>query len=142
MTKNFIAYLTIVFMAATLAGCAGTLAGYQPQSSEQAAVKDVLTAWQTTWNNQDVEGNLALYDDEASIMYGSERKLASKQEYVEILPERMKAHPTMKLPEPEIDVQGDKATARFGTDSIPFHNELVFKLTKEAGQWLISSWRY
>jgi len=134
--------MAVLLLGVLLTGCAGKLADYQPENADQQAIKELLAEWQSTWNQGDVQGNLDLYDEEASIMYGSERKIAKKDEYRDILPKRMEAHPKMKLTEPEIEVQGDTATASFGTDAIPFHNELRFSLVKKEGRWLISSWKY
>lgn len=84
-------------------GCAGNLSTYEAKDPEEAMIKDLLVKWQTTYNNGDVPGNLSVWHADARIMHGMERRLATKKEYVDILPERMKANPKVKLDDPESD---------------------------------------
>ena len=129
-----------------LVGCVTTLQGYKPRNSNEGAIKALLVRWETTWNSHDVNGNLALWNDRAKIMYGLDRKLATKQEYANILPERIKAHPTIKLGSPRIRVSGNKADVSLdmslgdwkGAYKVP----TTFHLVRENGGWSIISWEY
>jgi hypothetical protein len=123
-------------------GCAGTLVTYEPKSPEEIAIKDLLLKWEKSYNSGDVAGNLSTWNDKAQIMYGTDRKLATKKEYIEILPERMKANPMINLGSPDIKLSGQKAevktTMSSGRGTIP----ATFYLEKENNIWSIMSWRY
>jgi hypothetical protein len=131
-----------ILMIFPLIGCAGTLATYEPKNPEETAIKNLLLKWEKTYNSGDVTGNLSTWNDKAQIMYGTDRKLATKKEYIKILPERMKAIPIVNLGTPNINVSGDKAevktTLSAGRGTIP----ATFHLVKENNLWSILTWDY
>ena len=81
-------------------------------------------------------------------MYGKDRKIASKKEYANILPERMAAHPTINLGAPKIKIIGDKADwtrnncvmVTFSMDK--YQAPTTFYLVRKSGKWFIMSWEY
>jgi ketosteroid isomerase-like protein len=89
--------------------CAPTLKEYQPKSPEEEQIKTLLVDWQDSWNNKDQARVLALLHDDAKLMYGGERTVASKQEYAQLLPDRIKRNPTITLHAPKIRLGGDNA---------------------------------
>jgi len=103
MQEKIIKITLISFLLMFLIGCVATLKDYKPTSFTEEAIKTLLLKWETTWNKRDVQGNLALWHDSAKIMYGygTDRKIASKKEYADILPKRMAAHHTIKLGAPQ-----------------------------------------
>jgi hypothetical protein len=131
-----------LIMFVVFSGCVTTLQSYQPKNPEEMAIKELLLRWESTYNNHDVAGNLATWNDKAQIMYGPERKIASKKEYPNFLPERMKAVPSLKLGAPDIKVAGDKcevsSTISVGNTSVP----ATFHLIKENNLWSIMGWKY
>ena len=40
-----------------LAGCVASLKRYKPKSPDEAAIKELLIKWESSWNNNDVKGN-------------------------------------------------------------------------------------
>jgi len=135
-----------LFLLILLFGCVATLKDYKPKykpkSSTEEAIKMLLLKLEATLNNKDEQGNLALWHDNAKVMYGRDRKIASKKEYVKILPERMKAHFSYKLGAPKINIKGDKSyvNVTFNIDGnyVPFFIYLV----RENNKWLMMSWEY
>jgi hypothetical protein len=125
-----------------LIGCVTTIQTYEPKTPDELPIKELLINWETTWNSHDVNGNLVLYNDKARIMYGKDRKIATKAEYVEILPERMKAHPSIKLGTPRIEVSGDKADVWVSMSMGSFKSQTTFHLAMENSTWSIMSWKY
>lgn len=47
-----------------------SLKDYEAKSPDEKAIMSMLIKTEQTWNNGDVEGNLALLHDDAKIMYG------------------------------------------------------------------------
>ena len=89
--------LWVIFLILFSNGCSGTLATYEPKNTEKTAIKNLLLKWEKTYNSGDVTGNLSTWNDNAQIMHGTDRKLATKNQYIEILPERMRANPSVNL---------------------------------------------
>ena len=123
-------------------GCAGTLATYQPKNPEETAIKSLLLKWEKTYNSGDVTGNLSTWNDKAQIMHGTDRKLATKNQYIEILPERMKANPSVNLGTPDIKIAGDKAEVKTTLSSSRGSLPATFNLIKENNLWTIINWKY
>ncbi|GAF94344.1 unnamed protein product [marine sediment metagenome] len=80
MQKRFITIsFTFIFcLSFFFVGCIATLKDYKPKSSEEKTIKIIMLKWETTWNNHDEQGYLALWHDNAKIMYGMDRNVASK----------------------------------------------------------------
>ncbi|MEJ5357777.1 MAG: hypothetical protein WHT06_03820 [Desulfobacterales bacterium] len=135
-------FLCLILMIFNFMGCAGTLVTYEPKSQEEIAIKDLLLKWEKSYNSGDVAGNLSTWNDKAQIMYGTERKLATKKEYIEILPERMKANPIVNLGSPEIKLSGQKAEVKTTLSSSRGTIPATFYLEKENNIWSIMSWKY
>lgn len=136
------AFPCLILMVLNFIGCAGTLATYEPKSPEEIAIKDLLLKWERSYNSGDVAGNLSTWNDQARIMYGPDRKLATKKEYIEILPERMKAYPIINLGSPRIELAGQKAEVKTTISSSRGTIPATFYLEKENNIWSIMSWRY
>lgn len=128
-----------------LSGCATTPQSDQPKGlkdPEEVGTKELLLKWEATWNTHDVKGHLALWNDKAQIMYGRDRQIASKKEYLQILPERMKANPRIKVGDPDIRVSGNKAEVRVTLLIGNTQTATTFYFIKENGVWSITSWKY
>lgn len=142
MKRLFVALCLPFISLAIFIGCATTPENYKPQTPDEAAIRDLLIKWESTWNIHDVQGHLAIWDENAKIMYGRDRKIASKVEYVQILPERMKALPIINLESPKIKVTGSKADAtvymKIGNSGQP----VAYHLAKKNNIWSIVSWDY
>lgn len=136
MQKKFITITLISFLSMLLIGCA-TLKDYKPKSSKEKAIKIVLLKYESTWNNHDEQGFLALWHDNGKIMTGRDHKLVSKKEYVKIIPERMATYPKFNLGAPKMSIMGDKANVKV-TILIGGHGFLhTFRLVNENNKWLI-----
>ncbi len=134
----FLLFVTFII----LTGCVTTLESYKPQNPDEAAIKNLLLKWESTWNSHDVQGHLALWNENANIMYGKDRKIASKKEYVNILPERMKAVPKIKLGPPKIKTSDNKADATVDMKMGSYQAPTTYHLVKEGESWSIMSWDY
>lgn len=142
MQKRFTIITLISFLSILVIGCVATLNDYRPKSSDEEAIKMLLVKWESTWNNHNEQGNLGLWHDSAKIMYGKDRMIASKKEYVNILPERMAAHPTIKLGAPKMNIIGDKADVKVTLSIGQYQTPTTFYLVREKSKWLIMSWKY
>jgi hypothetical protein len=140
--KEFIMISSVLIILIALNGCVTTLQSYQPKGPEEIAIKELLMKWENTFNNHDAPGNLALWNDNARIMYGRERQIASKKEYNSILPERMKSVPSIKVGSPDIKVSGSTAEVKVTLTAGNNLTATTFDLIKENGLWSILSWKY
>ena len=140
--KQLFMFLFLLIILVAFSGCATSLQSYQPKSSEEVRIKELLLKWENTYNNHDVAGNLATWNDKAQMMYGSERKIASKKEYANILPERMKAIPSLNLGTPDIKISGDKAQVSTVLSVRGTQTPAVINLIKENDTWSIMSFKY
>jgi hypothetical protein len=134
--------LCLIMMIIYFNGCAGNLATYEPKNPEETAIKNLLLKWEKTYNSGDVTGNLSTWNDNAQIMYGTDRKLTTKKDYIGILPERMKAIPSLNLGSPDIKISGDKAEVKAALSGSRGTVPATFNLIKENNLWSIMSWKY
>jgi hypothetical protein len=140
--KRFYVSGLIVLVVFFLSGCVSTLKSYHPKNADEAQIKDLLAQWEHTWNNSDVPGHLALWNDNAKIMYGKARQIATKKEYAAILPERMRANPSISLGPPTIKIIGNKADVHVNMSIGSYQSPVTYHLIKENGNWSILSWNY
>jgi len=142
MKKRMVS-ISLSFLAALIfAGCVTTLQSYKPKTPEEASIKGLLVKWESTWNTHDVNGHLALWNVKAQIMYGKDRKIATKNEYSKILPERMNANPSIKLGAPKIKGSGHKADVSVNMSIGSYQSPTTFHLLMENDNWSIISWEY
>ena len=141
--KKRMVFISLSCLAALIfAGCVTTLQSYKPKTPDKASIKELLVKWESTWNTHDVSGHLALWNVKAQIMYGKDRKIATKDEYSRILPERMNANPNIKLGAPKIKVSGHKADVSINMSIGSYQSPTTFHLVMENGNWSIISWEY
>jgi hypothetical protein len=142
MKKAFTFIAIACFTLSFSVGCGTTLRDYQPKTPEEIAIKELLIAWETSWADHNIEKNLALWNDKAQIMTGQERRIVSKTEYAEILPERMKTYPNLKIRSPQIKVAGNKAEVKVNIKVGGYKSSETWHLVKENDVWSIMSWEY
>ena len=142
MKKKMVFIFLFCITALILTGCVTTLQNYKPKTPEEASIKELLVKWESTWNTHDVNGHLALWNAKAQIMYGKDRKIATKDEYSKILPERMNAHPNIKLRAPKIKISDNKADATVDMNMDSYQAPITYHLVKEDESWSIMSWDY
>ena len=123
-------------------GCVTTLKDYKPKSSAEEPIKIILVIYENEWNKHNQAGVLALFHDRANIMYGLERHIASKKEFVDILPERIAANPAIELSAPKINIKGDKAIAKVNLSTRGHQIQMIFNMVRENSKWFIMSLKY
>ena len=131
-----------MFAFAALAGMAMGQGATAKQPEEQ--VKEFISRWEKLWNEDNPKEMMEMYHPEAKIMYGwgRERGMASKKEYEGILPQRIKANPSINLTITKIDVQGEKAKAAVDMKVRGRVTPSTFELIKESDKWLIMGFSY
>jgi hypothetical protein len=142
MKNRIFVVLMLSFSLIAFSSCVTTLQSHKPKSPDEAAVKEILIKWESTWNSQDVQGNLSLWNHASKIKYGKDRKVASKNEYSKILPERMNAVPSIKLGVPKIKLSGNKANAIVNMSMGSYQAPTTYHLVKENNIWSIIGWDY
>jgi hypothetical protein len=136
--------ISVLFISLLLAavGCATSLKEYQAKSPDEEAIKGALLRWETSWNKGDPAGVLSVISEDAQIMYGSDKAVASKQDYAGIIPERMKANPTVTVGLPKIKLAGEKAVAATSLSTRGRSMPVTFEFAKMSGQWLVTRFAY
>ena len=142
MQKKFITITFMFCLSVFFIGCVTTLKDYKPKSSAEEPIKVVLVMYENEWNKHNEAGILALFHDRAKVMYGRERHIASKKEYVDILPERIAANPAIELSAPKINIKGDKAVVKLNLSTGEFKSQITFNMVRENNKWLIIGWKY
>ena len=143
MNRGTICVLSISLLLAAV-GCAGSLKEYQAKSPDEEAIKAALLRWETSWNNGDPAGVLSVISDDAQIMYGygENKHVAPKKEYTDVVPERIKANPSLSLGRPEIKVAGETAVAKTSLTVRGSSMPVTFEFAKKDGQWLVTRFAY
>jgi hypothetical protein len=141
--KRIIFFLvSAVFAFTALTGMAMGQGAAAKQPEEQ--VKEFISRWEKLWNENNPKEMMKMYHPEAKIMYGwgRDKGTASKKEYGGILPQRIKANPSINLTITKIDVQGDKAKAAADIKVRGRVTQSTFELIKENDKWLITRFSY
>ena len=142
MAKKTTSLLLLIGLIVPGVGYASSLTDYLPKSSDEQAIVTSLKENPDTWNNGDIKGWMALWHADAKIMYGRDRRIATKTEYGNMIPQRMAANPSYQFSTPEIAVSGNealvKASMQIGSRATP----IIINLIKQNDQWLFTSWKY
>ncbi|MCF8084708.1 MAG: nuclear transport factor 2 family protein [Deltaproteobacteria bacterium] len=141
MYKRLTTWALAFLFSVSLFGCA-TLKEYKPKSKEEAAIKNVLVTFMDSAKKGDVQGVSPLLHDDFKAPVGRERKVLSKNEYLEALPQRAAEHPPITMSEPQMNIKGDRADVKCSVTRGNWHGQLVFHLIRDHGKWLITSWEY
>lgn len=142
LKKELYMFPFVLIVLISLSGCATTLQSYQPKGPEELRVKELFLKWESTWNSRDVPGHLSLWNENAQIMYGSNRQIASKKEYTGILPERMRANPSISVGAPNIKISENRAEVSVSLSLGSTQTSATFYLIRENNLWSIMSWKY
>ena len=143
MKKQFTKAFFIIFFSSLLFACAENAIKPENRSPDQNEIVAYLDELQQKWNSKDQTGFLALWHEKSRIMYSKERIVVSKEEFADILPERMKISPVMKLKIIDIQVNGNSATVK--TSGSPNQRDTIkmnMKLVRENDEWYFMSWDY
>ena len=122
--------------------CVTTLQSYKPKDVEEMEIKELLLKMENTWNNHDVHGYLALWNDKAYFMYGSDRQIVSKNELAQILPEMMMANPKIKYGTPDISVSDNEAEVSMEVLIENTKISVTNYLIKKNGLWSVIGHKY
>jgi len=118
------------------------LVNYEPKSSQEQALKDVLLHFQEAVSNKDSKKVLSLIHEKASVMIGNDLKLLSKMEYAKILPERLAENSYIALGKPQMTVSGDKAEIKIYMTRGDNNFLMIYNMKLENNTWYILSWEY
>jgi hypothetical protein len=116
----------------------------EPDKKAEGEVREVIDQWRKLWNENNQSALLDMYHPDAKIMYGwgNQKGIASKKEYVGILPQRITANPSLGLSITKVDVQGEKATVVIDMKTKGQVTRTTFEMIKENEKWLITAFRY
>jgi hypothetical protein len=118
------------------------LAEYTPSSDQEAAVKSVLQDFQDGVNRRDPENVAGLIHEDATLMFGRERRRLSKSDYLKILPQRLAEQPPIALGRPKMALSGNTADVRIYMTRGGARMLVTFHLTRDDHRWAINGWTY
>jgi hypothetical protein len=126
-----------------LAGCSeATLQNYRTQNAEESQIKDLLARFQDALNTGDPRLAGELVHRNLKAMIGPNRKIVSREEYLESFSARMAGRPLSVFVTPEITLAGQRADVRLTMTTGTGKTPMVFQLVREDGRWLILGWQY
>ena len=140
--------ITLSCISLVLIGCASaTIDTYQAKTPDEEAIIKVLRVNDETRRNENLSGNLATYDDNASIMifYSNEgRPMVSKKRYAEYVPTSdWWGSGAGEISGITIVVSGDTATIKCFHRTIDGHaSPHSIVMVKENDAWLIKKWSF
>jgi len=118
------------------------LTNYEPKSTQEQALKDILLDFEDGVNTRDSKKIGNLIHEKASMMTGRERKILSRAEYIKVLPKRLAENPPIALGKPKITISGDKAEVKIYMARGDFNSLVVFNMKLENNKWYIQGWKY
>ena len=140
MLKHLV--LAIALTAILSCGQNTPLAGYEPKSSQEQALKQVLLDLQDGVNTKNSKKVESLIHEKASIMVGRDRKILYKVEYVKILPKRLAENPSIAFGTPKMTVSGNKAEVKIYMAYRDSNILIIYNMQLENYKWYIQSWEY
>lgn len=112
-------------------------------TGEAAAVNQVMQNWIRYWDAKDVNGIMSLVHADARMMYGGfQQKIATYEEYPDILPGRMAMIGNLVLTKPDIRISGDNATIKCKQDTPVGDFPVTFLFKKNNSDWKIIRFEY
>jgi ketosteroid isomerase-like protein len=116
----------------------------EPGRNAEVEVREVINRWGKLWNENNQSALLDMYHPDAKIVYGwgNQKGTATKKEYENILPQRIKANPSLDLSITKVDVQGEKAMVVADLKTKGQVTRTTFEMIKENEKWLITAFRY
>ena len=112
-------------------------------TGEAAAVNQVMQNWVRYWNVKDVDGIMSLVHADARMMYGGfQQKMATYEEYPDILPGRMAMVSNLVLTKLDIQISGDNATVKCKQDTPNGDLPVTFLFKKNNSDWKIIRFEY
>ncbi len=112
-------------------------------TGEAAAVNQVMQNWVRYWNAKDVNGIMNLVHADARMMYGGfQQKIATYEEYPDILPGRMAMIGNLVLTNPDIQISGINAIVKCRQDTPNGDLPVTFLLKKTNSDWKIIRFEY
>jgi len=144
MTEIMMKQLVFFIVITVIASCGQNepLTNYEPKSPQEQALKSVLLDFQDGINTLDSKKVENIIHEKASIMIGRERKILSKKEYINILPERLAENPPIALGIPKMKVSGDKAEVKIYMTRGNYNSLVIFNMKFENNKWYIQGWKY
>jgi len=144
MYKFMLKHLVLAIALTAILSCGQNtpLAGYEPKSSQEQALKRVLLDFQDGVNIMNSKKIENLIHEKASIMVGGDRKILSKAEYVKILPKRLAENPSVALGKPKMKVSGNKAEVKIYMTRGDYNFLIIYNMQLENNKWYIQSWEY
>lgn len=145
MFKGSSAFFSLVCLCILGVGCMGTLREYEPKSSVETSVKEILTNYETAYNKQDLEGIVRSFHRDAEIVAEGGVKPFPRDrfrvaQFRDVFPQAMASNPVMALSEPYIFLTmdgGDKAVLEvlttLGKEKIPSK----FSMIRDGDRWVI-----
>jgi hypothetical protein len=114
-----------------------------PAIASEEEVLSRLKDYENAYNTKNVEQVINLWSQDAKIMTGRDRKLVSRDDYRNMLPERMQSVPTMYFQSPRIEsIAESEATVTSNVKMPKSTAQMTIKLVKAGGAWYLQSWQY
>lgn len=116
----------------------------KPGPSDKESIKATLIDYENTWNKKDVDGVISFYHQDAKIMTGAQRKIVSREQYADIIPDRLDRVGSMKFSNPKIKISGDEAKVKVTTKFSRGLREVkfIFYMVRQNDRWLIIKTKY
>ena len=133
-----------LFLFLFIVGCAGmTLEDFEPTSSDEAAIQEILLTFQNAWNQQNKDELLRLLDEDFIIWEGKEgsRKiLLSKARFGFFIRDLWRRIRFINMGKPTFWFDGSKVTVFMPISMDGKNLRTRFRLNKKKGSWLLSDW--
>lgn len=142
MCKRLTTWTLAFLFSISLFGCA-TLKEYKPKSKEEEAIKNVLITFFDSAKKGDVQKVSPLLHEAFKASVGKDRKIFTKETYLEGLPKRAAEGSTSATAgSPEMTINGNKAEVKCFMTTERWSGTMVFHLVRQNGKWLIMGWEY
>ena len=140
MKRIIISKMFILAIFVILYACAGIpLKDYQPGSTDEEEIVEVIMKHESAWNEQDISGFMATYHNSALIEIGCTGPLVSKSESTDILQRMMNEYPTVKLINLNLNVSGNEAVVKVTSTELGDESHIFrLEMLKENEHWFIT----
>jgi hypothetical protein len=141
MKKKIFLSILVVLAAVFVFGCAASLKDFKPSNPDEASIKEFFIKMNEMSKKNDLEGLAGVCHPNAKIMFGREKKILSREEYLKAMKETTERIFTRLSGLKIKKIEGNKAEVNLtmdvsGTNKVRLYMKYIL-VRHPNGGWLI-----
>ncbi|RLB27964.1 MAG: hypothetical protein DRH11_17915 [Deltaproteobacteria bacterium] len=111
-------------------------------SEAEQLIKQTLLGFAKAWNDKNANGVIAFYHEDAQIMTGADRRMVTRKQYLNIIPDRCRRFGKIKFGKPKIEIKDNKAKVNVKASFKRVSANFTFYMVLQDDRWVIMVQEY